>query len=82
MIAKVQPGANPIDICREGDKLIEEKVGKIFNKKVCVCVCWCVLVCVCVCVCVCVLVCMLVSSSIHYCWCAMLVRSPSRRCFS
>jgi hypothetical protein len=34
VIAKVQPGANPIDICREGDKLIEEKVGKIFNKKV------------------------------------------------
>lgn len=30
----MQPGVNPIDICREGDKLIEEKVGKIFNKKV------------------------------------------------
>lgn len=34
VVAKVQPGVNPIDICREGDKLIEEKVGKIFNKKV------------------------------------------------
>ena len=34
VLAKVEPGANPIDLCREGDKAIEERLSKIFNKKV------------------------------------------------
>jgi len=34
VIAKVEPGANPVELCQLGDRLIEEKVSKIFNKKV------------------------------------------------
>lgn len=34
MLAKVEPGVNPVDICRAGDEMIEEKCKKIFTKKV------------------------------------------------
>ena len=33
MLAKVEPGVDPIDICRVGDEMIEEKCKKIFTKK-------------------------------------------------
>lgn len=34
VLAKVEPGASPIELCRLGDLMIEEKVSKIFSKKV------------------------------------------------
>eukprot|EP00624_Nannochloropsis_granulata_P000689 evm.model.NODE_12758_length_23644_cov_37.510574.8 len=34
MLAQVEPGVNPVDICRAGDEMIEEKCKKIFTKKV------------------------------------------------
>ena len=34
VIAKVEPGSTSVELCQLGDRLIEEKVSKIFNKKV------------------------------------------------
>ena len=34
VLAKVEPGVTPIDLCKAGDDLITEKVAKIFSKKV------------------------------------------------